>query len=260
MVNERRVSIVLVVLAWLPSFACASAGTVPSTGSKPPNAVTASQPPRDQADAQSQVEAQPVKVEITNLPKSETRPTFETRDAIAVVSAVIAACAICFTVWQAKQLAARGRADTFRTLRTSYASLRKELRTAVSSNWASLQISGVTKFADIEDLARYWHHGFDEWYLTKKQRPMSYGPLWTDYYNPVLKKAAQNEVLLVALFRAFSACDTDTDNEFVQEIWTLTGKGSDYADALADRWNKLPAQSHRVTVPPVIKQYFWRTV
>lgn len=256
--NEQWTVVLSAGLALLLAFACARTGPTPPKPPDPVKPAVTSQPPPTGSDGQAQVQPQPIKVEITNLPQTEKRPILEPRDSIAIASGVIALCAVFLTIWQARQLAVRGRTDTFRTLRTSYASLRKELR-KVSPTWASLQITTVpmsgtvSKFAIIADLERYWHHGFDEWYLTKKKGPWYYDALWDDYYEPVLAKAAKNEVLLLALFRAFSACDTEIDKDFVREIWRLTNQKRTDADKLATGWNALPSQTHKVTVPDVIK-------
>jgi hypothetical protein len=201
-------------------------------------------------DAGNQNSTQRLQVAAVKIPFVTLE--LEPRDLIAIVAAVISLCALCFTMWQAWLGALRSRAETFKSLRASYADLRKELR-KVSSTWASLTVATVPSFAIIEDLERYWHHGFDEWYLTKRRRPLFYGSLWKDYYRPVLEKAARNDVLLIALFRAFSACDTEVDREFLQEIWSLTDKSRAEADTLVNSWNLAASSVYNVKVPDAIK-------
>jgi hypothetical protein len=72
-----------------------------------------------------------------------------------------------------------------------------------------------TKLGDLDDepadegeaaaRAAYWHHSFDEWYLSTRLAPSEFGVLWRDFY----KRAAQAGLRHPALKRSFEKLRRD---------------------------------------------------
>ncbi len=58
--------------------------------------------------------------------------------------------------------------------------------------------------------AAYWHHAWDEWYITKKLAPSEFGVLWDDFFV----SAARGGISHAALRTAFTKLKSDKESGF----------------------------------------------
>ena len=56
-----------------------------------------------------------------------------------------------------------------------------------------------TSEADKAASARYWHHAYDEWYVSRHLNPRLMGKLWDDFYLPSIRSGLKHRALQWAL-------------------------------------------------------------
>ena len=102
-------------------------------------------------------------------------------DWIALSSVVVATIALVVALWADSRGRAATRTQMFMQLRTSFIDVLQALPPQYRDpDWRP------TTPADIAAAARYWHHAYDEWYVSRRLNPALMGELWLTFYRPAI--------------------------------------------------------------------------
>src|SRR5215510_5856518 len=119
---------------------------------------------------------------------------------VAAASAAIALAAF-FLSWRAdRRAAALARTQMFLELRTKFLEVYKRLPSFEKS------ASDYTPEEKAAVLA-YWHHTFDEWYVTNRLNHKHMKELWDEFYAPSILAGMRHDGLRVVLFAMIDAED-----------------------------------------------------
>jgi hypothetical protein len=88
-----------------------------------------------------------------------------------------------------------------RSRKVGAAQLYLELRSRMISLYTQLGDMDSTTATDAERKARaaYWHHCYDEWYLSTRLAPEEFGALWEDFYKQASRSGLRHAGLRSAL-------------------------------------------------------------
>jgi hypothetical protein len=150
-------------------------------------------------------------------PKREANNVNLLEAGIAAASAAVAAAAF-FLSWRADQRAAAlARTQMFLELRTRFLDVYHRLPSfdKVASHYTPEETSAVLA---------YWHHVFDEWYVTNHLNQRHMKGLWNDFYAPAILAGMRHTGMREVLFRMIDAEDQFGEyrrgfGDAMKELW-----------------------------------------
>jgi hypothetical protein len=121
-------------------------------------------------------------------------------EAAAAAAAAVALAAF-FLSWRAeRRAAALARTQMFLELRTKFLGVYQQLPSfdKPASDYTPEERAAVLA---------YWHHTFDEWYVTNHLNYRHMKKLWHEFYAPAILSGMRHEVLRMVLFSMIDAED-----------------------------------------------------
>lgn len=133
---------------------------------------------------------------------------------VSLLIAIISTWLVTRAAWET------ARAETFRSLRSSFAELRAQEPAGI---FTTDKVPAIDS-PEFRKMVAYWRQSFDEWFITQKLCKRNFGVLWKDYYKEAIRLSAKSPAMFAVLLYTVSATSAQKnpmDRCFLREIIKL---------------------------------------